>query len=221
VAAAKAALNKAGTPAVYTKYAPIAGGEKVKDLNGDGNITPDDRTFLGTPFPDFTYGITNSLSYKGFELSFMFQGVKGGKLIDGNLNYNETLRSTAAYLANRWVSPMFPGDGMTTLDKNTSGGDLLLSSHGLQDASYLAMRECTFGYSFSNKIVKSIGLNKFRVYFSGNNLIYLMAPGYKGINPEARMTSGPYSSAFPLVDGYQRGSFPLNRTYTVGLDINF
>ena len=48
-----------------------------------------------------------------------------------------------------------------------------------------------------------------------------MASNYKGINPEARMTSGPYSSSFPLVDGYQRGSFPLNRTYTVGLDINF
>ncbi|MEI8272001.1 MAG: TonB-dependent receptor [Paludibacter sp.] len=219
--AAKAALNSSGTPAVYTKYAPIPGGEKVKDLNGDGNITPDDRTFIGSPFPDFTYGITNTFTYKGFELSFLFQGVKGGELIDGNMNYNETLRSTAAYLANRWVSPMFPGDGMTTYDKNTSGGDLLLTSHGLQDASYLAMRDCTFGYALPDKIVRSFGLSKFRLYFSGNNLLYFMASSYKGINPEARMTTGPYSSSFPLVDGYQRGSFPLNRTYTLGLDINF
>ena len=218
---AKATYNKAGTPAVYAKYAPLPGAEKVKDLNGDGNITPDDRTFIGTPFPDFTYGITNMFSYKGYELSFLFQGVKGGQIIDGNMNYNETLRSTAAYLANRWVSPMFPGDGMTTYDKNTSGGDLILTNHALMDASYLAMRDFTFGYTLPNKIVRSFKLSKFRLYFSGNNLLYFMASGYKGINPEARMTSGPYSSAFPLVQGYQRGAFPLNRTYTVGLDINF
>jgi len=48
-----------------------------------------------------------------------------------------------------------------------------------------------------------------------------MAPGYKGVNPEGRKNTGPYSSAFPLVDGYQRGVFPLNRTYTLGVDINF
>ncbi len=219
--AANAALNKAGTPAVYTKYAPIPGGEKVKDLNGDGNITPADRTFIGSPFPDFTYGITNTFTFKGFELSFLFQGVKGGQIIDGNLNYNETLRSTAAYLANRWVSPMYPGDGMTTYDKTTSGGDLLLTNHGLMDGSYLAMRDCTFGYTIPDKVVRSFSLSKIRLYFSGQNLLYFMAPGFKGINPEARMTSGPYSSSFPLVDGYQRGSFPLNRTYTLGIDINF
>ena len=218
---AKATYNKAGTPAVYAKFAPLPGAEKVKDLNGDGNITPEDRTFIGSPFPDFTYGITNAFTYSGFELSFLFQGVKGGKLIDGNMNYNETLRSTAVYLANRWVSPMFPGDGMTTYDKNTSGGDLILTDHALQDASYLAMRDCTFGYTLPDKIIRSFGLSKFRLYFSGNNLLYFMGSNYKGINPEARLKTGPYSSAFPLVDGYQRGSFPLNRTYTIGVDINF
>ena len=48
-----------------------------------------------------------------------------------------------------------------------------------------------------------------------------MGTNYKGVNPEARNNTGPYSSAFPLVDGYQRGSFPLNRTFTLGVDINF
>jgi TonB-dependent starch-binding outer membrane protein SusC len=221
VAAAKAALNKAGTLATYTKFAPAVGAEKVKDLNGDGNISPDDRTFIGSPFPDFTYGITNTFSFVGFDFSFLITGSQGGKLIDGNMNYNESLRVTKAYLANRWVSPAFPGDGMTTYDKNTSGGDLLLTSHGLQDASHAALKDCTLGYKFPDKVIKSLGLSQLRLYASAENLIYLMGTDYKGINPEARMTSGPYSSAFPLVDGYQRGAFPLNRTFTVGVDINF
>lgn len=221
VIAAKSALNKAGTLATYSKYAPAVGAMKAKDLSGDGNISPDDRTFLGSPFPDFTYGITNTFSYKRFDLSFLITGSQGGKLIDGNMNYNESLRQTKAYLKDRYVSPAFAGDGMTTYDKNTSGGDLLLSDHGLQDASHAALKDCTLGYKVPTKVVKSLGLSQFRLYCSAENLIYIMGSNYKGINPEARMTSGPYSSAFPLVDGYQRGAFPLNRTFTVGFDLNF
>jgi TonB-dependent starch-binding outer membrane protein SusC len=58
-----------------------------------------------------------------------------------------------------------------------------------------------------------------RFYFSAQNLYYHMASGYRGINPEARFNSGPYAT--PLTDGYQRGSYPLPRTFLFGLDINF
>ena len=221
VAAAKAVTDKNGVAFNYTKFAPLVGGLKVVNTNGDNAIDPLDRVILGTPFPDFTYGITNTFAYKGFDLSFLIQGVQGGKLIDGNYNYNESLRINKAYTANRWVSPSFPGDGKTTYDKTTSGGDLELTDYVMKDASYCAMRDFTFGYKLGNKLVKSIGLSQFRLYFSASNLFYIMGKNYTGINPEARMNTGPYSSAFPLVDGYQRGSFPLNRTYTLGVDINF
>jgi TonB-dependent starch-binding outer membrane protein SusC len=154
-------------------------------------------------------------------MSFMIQGVKGGKLIDGNLNYNENLRLNTAYTNNRYISPMFPGDGKTVYSNTTSGSDLLLTDYAIQDGSYAALRDFTLGYTVPNKIVKILGLSHFRGYFSAQNLVYLMAPGYKGVNPEARRTSGQYSSAFPLVDGYQRGVFPLNRTFTLGVEINF
>jgi hypothetical protein len=58
-----------------------------------------------------------------------------------------------------------------------------------------------------------------RIYFSGQNLFFHSASGYRGINPEARMTSGNYST--PLIDGYQRGSFPMAKTYLLGIDLNF
>ncbi|WP_315817869.1 hypothetical protein [Paraflavitalea speifideaquila] len=62
-------------------------------------------------------------------------------------------------------------------------------------------------------------LNGLRVYASGENLLYIMSSSYRGINPEARTTSNQYAS--PLIDGYQRGAFPIGRTVTVGIDINF
>jgi hypothetical protein len=97
----------------------------------------------------------------------------------------------------------------------------MLTDYSIEDGSYASLKDLTFGYKVPDKILKSIGLSQLRVYFSGQNLLYFMASDYKGVNPEARKTSGPYSSSFPLVDGYQRGVFPLNRTYSVGVDINF
>ena len=221
VNAAKAVTDANGTPFNYTKFAPLVGGLKVQNTNGDNTIDPLDRVILGSPFPDFTYGITNTFTFKGFDLSFLIQGVQGGKLIDGNMKYNESVRLNKAYTANRWISPSFPGDGKTTYDKTTAPGDLLLTDYAIKDASYCAMRDFTLGYKIPLKIVKSIGLSQVRFYCSATNLFYIMGSNYNGINPEARNNTGPYSSAFPLVDGYQRGSFPLNRTFTVGADINF
>jgi hypothetical protein len=123
------------------------------------------------------------------------------------------------YTTNRFVSPMFPGDGKTTFDKNTAGGDLMLSDYCIEDGSYAALRDFTLGYSVPKNLVRFMKIGALRVYFSAQNLIYLMAKDYRGVNPEARKTSGSYSS--PLIDGYQRGVFPLNRTFTGGIEITF
>ncbi len=221
VAAALAKTDANGVLFNYGYFVPKIGALKVVNLNGDNIIDGNDRMVLGKPTPDFTWGITNTFTYKDFDLSFMFQGVQGLKIVDGNMKYDENLRSNVAYIKNRFVSPMFPGDGKTVYAANTSGSYLMLTDYAIEDGSYASMRDLTFGYKVPLKIVKSVGLSQFRIYFSGQNLLYFMAPGFKGVNPEARRTSGPYSSAFPLVDGYQRGVFPLNRTYTFGVDINF
>ena len=232
VAAAKAIYDANGVAFNYTKYAPILGGLKVVNVNGDNAINTDDRVVLGSPFPDFTWGITNTVKYKDFDLSFLFQGVQGGLLMNGNVNYNEQLRTNAAYLKNRYISPMFPGDGKTVYSNTTNGGDLMLSDYCLEDASYAALRDLSFGYTLPKKLTKSLGLGSVRSYFSGQNMLYFMAANYRGINPEARKESqnaadkdfspNPQdSNKNPLRDGYQRGAFPLNRTFTIGFDITF
>lgn len=219
VAAAKALKDENGNPFTYTKFAPIVGGIKVVNINGDNKIDTEDRTVLGDPFPDFTWGITNTFTYKNFDLSFLIQGVQGIDIINGNVNYNEQLRYNKAYTNNRYVSPMFPGDGKTVYSNTTSGSDLMLTDYCIEDGSYGAIRDFTLGYTLPQNLLKSLKLRNLRVYFSAENLVYIMAPSYRGINPEARRTASNYTS--PLVDGYQRGAFPLNRTFTAGLDINF
>lgn len=219
IEAAKAVTDEEGVPFTFSKYAPILGGLKVQNTNNDNKIDADDRVPLGTPFPDFTWGITNSFNYKDFDLSFLFQGVQGVSVVNGNINYNEQLRLNKAYTNNRYVSPMFPGDGKTVYSTNTSGGDLMLSDYAIEDGSYAALRDFTLGYTLPETLVKRIKLSSIRAYVSAQNLIYLMAADYRGINPEARKTSSQYNS--PLIDGYQRGAFPLNRTFTIGIDLVF
>jgi TonB-dependent starch-binding outer membrane protein SusC len=195
----------------------VPGGLKLVDINGDNKIDVNDRTVIGSPYPDFTWGITNNFTYKAFDLSFMFQGVQGGQLVNGDPNYNETKRYNKNYNNNRWLSPMFPGDGKTPY--STIGFNWMLTDYVVEDASYYCLREVILGYTLPQKVAKTLHLNSLRAYFSGQNLYFHTPGNYRGINTEARFTTGPYNT--PAVDGYQRGGFPMPRTLLFGLDINF
>ncbi|RYF81062.1 MAG: SusC/RagA family TonB-linked outer membrane protein, partial [Chitinophagaceae bacterium] len=175
----------------------VAGGLKLVDVNGDNVIDANDRVSAGSPYPDFTYGLTNSFTYKGFDLSFTFQGSQGGKLINGDPNYNETRRINRNYLENRWISPANPGDGKTPY--NVNGFNWMLTDYVIEDASYMAIREVILGYTIPAKLTSRLKLTNARFYFSIQNLWYGFGNGYRGINPEARFNSGPYTS--PLIDG--------------------
>jgi TonB-linked SusC/RagA family outer membrane protein len=195
----------------------VAGGLKLVDLDGNDTLDNRDRTVIGQPYPKFTWGINNTVSYKSFDLSFFLQGTQGGQLINGDPNYNETKRINKSYTKNRWLSPNNPGDGKTPY--STNGFNWMLTDYVVEDASYWALREIIVGYTLPQKIAKKVGLSSTRFYFSAQNLYFHTAEGYRGINPEARFTSGPYS--IPGVDGYQRGSFPMPKTYMFGIDLNF
>lgn len=209
--------QKEGLTSSITNFA-VPGGLRYVDTNGDRVVNTDDRVVLGTPFPDFTWGFSNAFKYKGFDLNILVQGSQGGKLINGDAYYNETKRFNKNYNSdNRWLSEMYPGDGKTPYF--TSGADWMVSDHVLEDASYISLRNVILGYTVPKKSIKKLGINAVRVYASADNLAYFMGKGYRGINPEARVTSNQYQS--PLITGYQRGAFPLMQTFTFGLDFNF
>jgi TonB-dependent starch-binding outer membrane protein SusC len=193
------------------------GGLKLVDLNNDDTIDTRDRTVIGDPYPDFTWGITNNLSYKAFDLSFTFQGSQGGQLVNGDPNYNETKRINKRYNENRWLSPANPGDGKTPY--STNGFNWMLTDYVVEDASYYTLREVVLGFRLPSSLVTRAHFSGARIYVSGQNLFFHNASGYRGINIEGRFTSGAYDT--PVVEGYQRGSYPMPKTFLVGIDLTF
>ena len=195
----------------------VPGGLRIEDVNHDQQLTAEDRVPLGNPYPDFTWGINNTLKYKDFDLSFLIQGVQGITVYNGDVYYNESKRYNRAYTAGRWVSPEHPGNGHTPYEN--VGYNVCLTNYPLENASYMCLRNMTLGYTLPKQLTRKWHISGLRFYVSGSNLLYIWSDGYRGINPESRMTSGYYSSA--MIDGYQRGGFPLTSTISAGFDINF
>ncbi len=198
---------------------PEQGTLKVVDTDGNKIIDANDRQALGDPFPDFTWGMVNSFKIKNFDFSFALQGEQGAKVLNGDGYYSEVKKMDKSFTNDRYISPEYPGDGQTPTFANGSGIGWELTDYLIEDASYVALRNVLIGYKLPKSQVKKMGLSKVRVFASAENLLYLWNSDYKGINPEARSTSSQYSS--PLIEGYQRGAFPLQRTISVGLEIGF
>jgi len=214
---ANAAIASGQTSVLQSYYRE--GGVKLKDINGDNKIDLNDRVIMGSPFPDFTWGITNTFKYKKFDLNILMQGSQGGQLINGDLFYNESKRQNENYIKNRWVSPANPGDGKTPYFNNGIAADLLLTDYAVESASYAFLRNIIIGYTLPAKSLKKFKVNSLRLYGSVDNVFFITGSSYRGINPEARLNTAAYAS--PVISGYQRGGFPINRTYTFGLDFNF
>jgi TonB-linked SusC/RagA family outer membrane protein len=191
------------------------GGIRVADLNGDGEITADDRTTLGSPFPDFTWGFYNSFTYGNFDMNFLVQGSVGGEVFYGDGYYNETRYLQKEFVQGRWFSEGVPA----SKPRENLGRAWQNTDYLIQDASYLSLRAVTLGFKLPEDVTQKIGLTKARFYLTAENLLYLKAKDFTGLNPEALNTSGLYAS--PLISGYQRGAYPVQRTIALGIDVNF
>lgn len=191
------------------------GGIRVADINSDGVIDADDRTTLGSPFPDFTWGFSNTFKYNGFDLYFLFQGSHGAEVFYGDGFYTEPRYLHNNFIDGWWFNENFAA----TKPREKLGRDWVLTDYLIQDASYISLREIILGYSIPKKFLEKIKLDKVRLFVSAQNLLYLMSSDYYGLNPEGLSTGGVYSS--PLISGYQRGAYPIQKQFSVGLDINF
>jgi TonB-linked SusC/RagA family outer membrane protein len=196
-----------------------AGGLRVWNANGDGEIDDQDRVALGSPFPDFTWGFENKFKLSwGVDITILLQGSQGGKVWNNDETINETRRWNKNYVTGRWLDEANPGDGKTPY--YNYGIDHAVTDYPIQDASYISLRDVTIGYRLPKKWLKQLKLlSSLRLYASAQNLWYWWPSGYKGVNPEAMYKSGGYAS--PLVSGYQQGGFPIQRTVNFGIDINF
>jgi len=189
---------------------------RFRDLNGDGVINDEDRTFIGNPFPDFTYGFNGSVSYKGFDLNVLLQGVSGNELFAAYEFY--TLGSGIFNLEEdalgRWTGSGTSTD-MPRLTVNDPNQNTRISDRYVRDGSYLRLKNVTIGYTVPQRLFESIGaeVRKARVFVGGQNL--LTFTGYNGFDPEIGERNGV------LDRGIDRGVYPQSRTFTVGLDFQF
>ncbi|WP_010134529.1 TonB-dependent receptor [Ochrovirga pacifica] len=190
---------------------------RYKDLNNDGKIDDQDKTYIGSPFPKFTYGINLDMEYKQFDFTAFFQGSHGNKIFNASNYYLEGDLGTnlKTNMLNRWTGEgtsnsvprvTFAGNGVNTA----------LSSRFVKDGSYLRLKNVQLGYSLPNELLDTIFITKLRVYAAGQNL--LTFTNYDGLDPEVGIDS---SQNNPLDIGIDRGRYPSVRTFTLGLDINF
>ncbi|MGY5352243.1 TonB-dependent receptor [Wenyingzhuangia sp. IMCC45533] len=198
------------------------GDVRYRDLNGDKVINDDDRTFIGSPLPDFTYGINLDFSYKQFDLSMFFQGSQGneifnatGFLLEGALDTN-----LSTDFLGRWT-----GEGTSnTTPRATFDGfanNNRLSDRFVEDGSYLRLKNIQLGYSIPEKVLNNTFMSKARIYVAGQNL--LTFTNYSGLDPELGIdgTQTQNGSRTTLDIGIDRGRYPSTRTVSLGLDINF
>ncbi|WP_254887422.1 SusC/RagA family TonB-linked outer membrane protein [Parabacteroides distasonis] len=194
----------------------MVGTVRMKDLNGDNKIDMDDRTFIGNPNPDFTFGITNEFSWRDFDASLLLTGSVGNDIIDGTLEWTENIDGVFNVLkgvANRWRSLENPGDGQ--VPRTRTGTTELFrynNSRWVSNGSYLRVKNLTIGYTVPIK--KNPYVKGLRVYASGQNL--LTWTGYKGMNPEvsSRGASGLYQ-------GVDITAYPVARTFSLGVNVKF
>ena len=190
---------------------PETGDMIYRDLNGDGKITSSDRGYIGDPNPDFTFGMTNTLWWKGFSLNIFIQGSYGNDIYnaskmemmgmyDGKNQITDVLR--------RWRIP-----GQIT-DVPRAGFDMKNSTYFVEDGSYLRVKDITLGYEFSGPWMKKVGLSKLQPYFTATNL--LTWTKYSGMDPEVNQWGN--SGA---VQGIDWGTYPQTRSFTFGINIVF
>ena len=210
---------------------PQTGNAVYQDVNKDGQITAADRQIVGNAMPNYTGGFTNTLTYKNFDLNFLFTFEQGNKI----MNMNDFFMIHGGTQANigfvtrqldRWTTPGQITDipRLTTYSGNPTqndgaannyGGNVAsLSSRYLEDGSFIRLKNLSLGYNIPAGVVQKIGISRFRVYVQGTNLLTFTK--YKGLDPEISSQSNNQNTA-----GYDWATVPQPRTVQVGANVTF
>ncbi|HEY0273081.1 MAG TPA: SusC/RagA family TonB-linked outer membrane protein, partial [Chitinophaga sp.] len=214
--AADAGAKKNGGPdAIYETDEGI-GRFKYKDVNGDGLITPDDRTFLGSPHPDFAYGLNLGLSYKGFDFSMTLYGTQGNDIWNSVLwyrdffgNFPSAKSKTALY--NSWTPDNHNARAPRQEEKSYFSTGGVANSYYVENGSYLRCKNMQIGYTLPASLFSKIGVSKLHIYVQAANLFTITK--YSGLDPE--LNGGV--TGF----GVDNMGYPNQRQYLVGLNVGF
>jgi TonB-linked SusC/RagA family outer membrane protein len=194
-------------------YTDISGPDGIPD----GIITSDDRTVIGDPNPDLIFGFNNTLEFGGFDLSVFFNGEFGKEMVNWNrtfwetglVNFQRTPNALDAWSSTN-PSNTIPRVGFS--NSISSQGTEALSSRLVENGSFVRLRNVSLGYTFPLRSSSSI--NSLRLYLTGQNLLTIT--NYSGFDPEANFSAGS-----SVIQGFDFGSYPIARTFLVGIQARF
>lgn len=210
-----------GDAASSIQPSALAGDFIFKDLNGDNKIDDEDRTFIGSPHADFTYGINFAANYKFLDFTVFFQGSQGNDIYDLSRYYNDFFNlanyNKSERILNAW-NPQNTGTDLARTSLNDLNNNIRPSSYYVRDGSYFRLKTFQIGYTFLEKHAEKIKASNIRLYFEAYNLFTIT--NYDGLDPEVGNQN--YNSDDRNLDiGVDRGIYPASRTFTIGLNLNF
>lgn len=203
---------------------PETGELMYRDLNGDGVLTPSDRTYIGDPNPDFTFGLTNTFSWKGLTLNIFLQGSYGNDVYNASRMETEGMydgKNQSTKVLGRWK---IPGQ-ITNVPK--AKFDMRNSSYFVEDGSYLRVKDITLSYNVRGKLLKKWGISRLQPYFTATNL--LTWTNYSGMDPEVNQWGSnnqvkeddDQSGSKGAVQGIDWGTYPHTKSFIFGVNIEF
>lgn len=190
---------------------PETGELMYRDINEDGRISASDKTYIGDPNPLFTYGLTNTFTYKGFNLNIFLQGSVGNDIFNaskGDTQGMYDLKNQSVEVLKRWRTP-----GMIT-DVPKAGFNLQPSSFFVEDGSYLRVKDVSLSYNFKSNVLSRAGISRLQPFVTVSNLLTLT--NYSGMDPEVNQWGN--SGA---VQGIDWGTYPHSKTVVFGMNIEF
>ncbi len=192
---------------------------RYKDEDGDGEW---DRDYIGNPHPDFIFGFSMDIAYKGIDLSLFLQGSVGNDIYNGLRYYTDN--NTGYFnldkrMKNRWVGEGSTNDVKYPRMNASDANNIRISDRYVEDGSYLRIKTLQMGYSLPEAFLEKIYVSKLRIYIGVQNLYTFTK--YLGLDPEIGMGDYPGTENDFLDIGIDRGTYPQARAFIGGINLSF
>lgn len=198
----------------YEGVNPETGEAILTDINGDGNISDGDMTYLGKAIPDFTYGLNISLAYKGLDLNMFGAGVGGNNIFSVLYRADTPMRNSLKYYYDNAWTPDNKGASMPNPQAVATDWHFWGSSASMFNGAYFKIKQLQFGYTLPEEITQKALINKLRLYVSLDD--FFTFTNYPGVDPETATVS-----TAPQRAGFDNGTYPQSKKVTFGLNITF
>lgn len=197
---------------------------KYVDKNKDGHISSEDADFIGNPWPKVQYGGTVSLEWKGIDFTANFIGLAGRDVVNCMIPFEYLFQTDYQTTTKIYETSFTNGNGLTNyprvyhkdtatgaVSRDPNGNYQVMSDLMVEDGSFFKVKNVTLGYSFPTKLIRKIGMERARIYFTGNNLLTFSK--FSGLDPE-------FNGGVTDFGTYSAG-IPMTKLYILGLDLTF